>query len=308
MSESKHPIASLSGDVTIAVAAHGNAEATQACLQAIFASATGDYELILVDDCSADENATLNVFLEAQRTHCNTIIFQSQDLNLEYSGSVDAVLSHSSGKYIFFVSNDIIVTPYYLSVLLEAVASNPRVGVARGSSNFVDNGLESHNLKPINTIENMENVFDEGRDVYSLFGNLAAVDEYLTGDAFIVSRELIDAIGTYDPFFYGYFADHDYGLRAQLAGFETLLLPGAYAYHMAQANLNYLENEQREAKLRRRWLRVIENWARFKIKYNLPVEMEYTTLKAVPWEKLRQEPFNKARHYSTAKDYSAFRL
>ena len=305
---SEHPIANLSSDVTIAVAAHGNSRATEACLQAILNSAQGDYELILIDDYSADENATLNTFIEARDLHLNTKIFQSSVVNLEYSGSVNAILSHAAGNYIFFISNDILVTPYYFSALLEAAEASRKIGIIRGSSNFVDNGLETHNLKSINAIESLENLFDTGRDVYSLFGSLKVPDEYLTGDAFMTTRPLLDAIGTYDQLFYGYFADTDYGLRAQIAGFETILLPRAFAYHMADTNFNYLDQEQREEKLRRRWFRVIENWARFKIKYHLPVEMDYTNINAIPWEKLRQENFDQSRHYSPPGNYSMYQI
>ncbi len=303
-----HPVVSLSDRVTIAVAAHGNAEATQLCLEAILRSVEGDYELMLVDDCSSDDNSTLSIYQKARRQHERTLIYQSIDQNLEYSGSVNAALSHGKGDYIFFISNDIITTPYYFSAILKIALDTPGVGTIRGSSNFVDNGLESHNLQPINTIENLRDVFQEGRDVATLFGELNVPEAYLTGDAFMVTRELIEKIGTFDPLFYGYFSDHDFGLRAQIAGFSTLLAPGAYAYHIAQSNFNFLSSSEREKKLLKRWTRVFENWARFKMKYRLPVELEYGSINDIPWQELGQEPFSSARHFSPPGDYAKFQL
>ena len=78
-----HPVVSLSDRVTIAVAAHGNAEATQLCLEAILRSVQGDYELILVDDCSADNDTILSVYREARKQHERTLIYQAVDQNLE---------------------------------------------------------------------------------------------------------------------------------------------------------------------------------------------------------------------------------
>jgi len=303
-----HPVVSLSDRVTIAVAAHGNAEATQLCLEAILRSVQGDYELILVDDCSADNDTTLSIYREVRKQHERTLIYQAVNQNLEYSGSVNAALSHGRGDYIFFISNDILTTPYYFSAILQIAAATPRVGTIRGSSNFVDNGLESHNLQPINTIENLRDVFQEGRDVATLFGDLNVPEAYLTGDAFLVSRELIEKIGTFDPLFYGYFSDHDFGLRAQIAGFSTLLAPGAYAYHIAQSNFNVLSSSEREQKLLKRWTRVFENWARFKMKYRLPVELAYGSINDIPWQELCAEPFSTERHFSPPGDYKKFQL
>jgi GT2 family glycosyltransferase len=304
----EHPVVPLSERVTIAVAAHGNAQATTACLRGILLSARGDFELILVDDCSPDGTATMEAFEEAKRQHANTTIYQSLARNLEYSGSVNAILSHAKGEHIFFISNDIITTPYYFTIILEIAESEPEIGIIRGSSNFIDNDLESHNLKPIHTIQTIEDVFREGQDVATLFGCYHVTDDFLTGDAFMVSRALLNKIGTFDPLFYGYFADHDFGLRAQIAGFSTLFAPGAYAYHMEQSNLNYLSETERENKLQRRWRRVIENWARFKMKYGLPVELEYTAMKHIPWDLIRAEPFSPQRHYSKPADYTSLRL
>ncbi|MEB3335724.1 MAG: glycosyltransferase [Cyanobacteriota bacterium] len=303
-SDVNHPVAVLDDKVTIAVAAHGNLDATRTCLEAILRSARGAYELLLIDDCSKDDNATFAVFQQAKERHVNTVIYQTTTKNLEYSGSVNAILSHAKGEFIFFVSNDIITTPYYFSTILHIAEVNPMAGLIRGSSNYVDNGLASHNLQPINTINTLEDVFREGRDVAGLFGDYCVEDPYLTGDAFMVSRGLIEKIGTYDPLFYGYFSDHDYGLRATIAGYSLLLAPGAYAYHMEHANYKHLNEEEYQQKLMRRWRRVMENWARFKMKYHMPVELEYNSTNDIPWADLSQEEFTVERHFSPPGNYS----
>ena len=77
-------------------------------------------------------------------------------------------------------------------------------------------------------------------------GTLKATEEFLTGDAFMVTRQLIKKIGGYDPLFYGYFSDHDYGIRARIAGLSTLLAPGAYAFHLADSNFDHLDKKSRE--------------------------------------------------------------
>jgi GT2 family glycosyltransferase len=297
------PVA-LGEDVSIATAAHGNAETTRNCLDSLFKSATGPYELILVDDCSPDGGAIRSLFSAAKRHHPNTRLFCFTE-NLEYSGSLRAILSHARGRWVFFISNDIFVTPFYVRMLLDVAKANSRLGIVRGSSNFVDNGFPSHNL-PVPSVSTLQSLFQAGGEIAAAHGDAWQPDPFLVGDAFLVTRAVLDRIGTFDPLFFGYFADGDYGLRAQIAGFELALVPGAFAYHRRDANLNYLPEELRKAKLNRRWMRVYENWARFKLKYDLPVPMEYPAVDKVPWTQLACAPFDKTRHFSEPGDYSGY--
>jgi GT2 family glycosyltransferase len=296
----------LDQSISIGIAAYGNAEVTRRCLEALFRSTRGDYELILINDNSPDAGLTLNTFRWASSIHENTLIYESRDQNLEYSGSVNLLLSHAKGDKIMFISNDIFVTPYYFRATLQACAATSNWGIIRGSSNFVDNGLSSHNIQPGNPINSLEDIFTESLNLYSLFADLCAPDPYLTGDAFIVNRELINKIGSFDPLFYGYFADHDYGLRAKIAGMETMLIPGAYAFHQAGSNVSYLSEEDQARKLSLRWARIHENWARFKLKYGICVEVPYTSVNDIAWNELASVSFNQEAHYISPKEYGAF--
>jgi len=295
----------LDQSISIGIAAYGNAEVTCRCLEALFRSTRGDYELILINDNSPDAGLTLNTFRWASSIHENTLIYESRDQNLEYSGSVNLLLSHAKGDKIMFISNDIFVTPYYLRAALQVIANTSNWGIIRGSSNFVDNGLSSHNIQPVKSITNLEDIFTESENLYSLFADIHVPDPFLTGDAFIVNRELINKIGSFDPMFYGYFADHDYGLRAKIAGMETLLVPGAYAVHQAGSNISYLCEEDQARKVSLRWARVHENWARFKLKYSIGVEIPYNSMHDIDWEGLASTSFNHQFHYVSLKDYGS---
>lgn len=279
----RFPRVRLDNEVTIGISAHGNHETTLKALTALFLSVEGDYELILVDDYSQDQ--TLDLFCIAADYHANTKVF-SFDKNLEYSGSLNAILSHAVGKYIIFLSNDILVSPAYIHKLLEVARHSEEFGIVRGCSNFVDNGLPEHNIKSDYELNSLGQMFIFAEEIKRKQGDELVFENFLTGDAFLVSRKVIDAIGTLDPTFYGYFADQDLGLRAMSAGFKLVLARGAFAAHDHTANLDYLSESERTAKTSRRWARVYENWARFKIKYGLPVEQAYAGVRLVPWQRL----------------------
>lgn len=294
----------LDDRVSIAIAAHGNVEASKKCLECLFRSIEGSFELLLIDDCSPDNGATRSLFCEAGKLHRNTKVFVFSE-NLEYTGSVNAALSHAGGDLVFFLSNDIYVTGHYFAGLIQAAIAHPSA-ILRGSSNFVDNEQPTHNFTTEQEIKTLDDLMFEARAISNRYGIGTLPDKYLVGDAFVVSRPVIEKIGTFDPLFYGYFGDQDYGLRARIAGFELLLVQGAFAYHDRDINIAYLPEAEREAKLERRFMRVYENWARFKLKYGIPVSETFPGTNEVPWDRLAAAPFSSDLHYSKPGTYSKF--
>ena len=293
----------LGSNVTIGMSAYGNSKATQQALQALLSSAEGEFELILVDDNSPDNTRAL--FLDTQKAHKNTRLF-GFDENKEYSGSLNAILSHAQGDFVLFLSNDIYVTPSYIRELLNVATQNASFGIVRGCSNFVDNGLATHNIPLPPELAGWHDLSAFAADIERENTGKYIFDVYLTGDAFLVTRAVIEKIGTIDPLFYGYFADHDYGIRARVAGFELVLAKGAYAVHDRAANFEYLPTHLKERKLNTRWIRVYENWARFKMKYGLPVELSNANFDNAAWNRLSSQDYSHEQHYTSPKDYSDY--
>ncbi len=299
---------SLDSSITIGISAYGNHETTKHCLRVIHDAFGGDYELILVDDCSPDGGLITRLFLEAAEEHKNTKIYKF-DENKEYSGSLNCILSESTGDRVFFVSNDIFISPSYIQAMLEVANSNPNIGIVRGVSNFVDNcGKKTHNISIGDKIKRLEDVAPFGQNLFALEKSSYFEENFLTGDAFMTKREVISRIGTFDPLFYGYFADHDYGIRAMKAGFKLAVAKGAFAYHHRHSNFEYLEKAEREKKLNARWAKVHENWARFKLKYNLPINRMYELdmLVRIDWDSLNAIAEDLEKLYIPPVDYSKY--
>ncbi len=290
-----HEKMELGEDVTIAMPAYGNYAATVSALQSLFLAARGNFELLLVDNASPDP-AVSQLLRQAKAEHENTTLF-SFTQNCEYSGALNTILSHARGQWIFFLSNDIFVTPYYLREILRVAQSNPKYGIVRGISNFIDNGKSSQQLRLPFQPTNYEELFELGHKASLQMPEEPIIDEFLTGCAFLVSRKLLDTIGTLDPRFYGYFSDSDLGIRAQIAGFDQVFVRRAFAYHQQSANFNYLPEDLKNEKLNQRWSLVEKNWQHFKEKYGMPADVPYTSISNVPWSRLASQTFDKSIHY-----------
>jgi len=287
------------------VAAYGNYETTRHCLNAILAALDGDFELILVDNGSPDDGKIFQLFLDTTRNHNNTKIYKFPE-NIEYSGAVDCILSHASGEKVFFLSNDIFTSEAYFRCLIDISNENKHLGIVRGVSNFVDNDKLTHNINTSKEIKHFDDIKKYSVSLLSQKKSLFLEEDYLTGDAFLVKKEVISKIGTFDPLFFGYFADHDFGIRVQRAGYKLGVACGAFAYHHQDANFNYLPKDVRNKQINSRWSKVFENWARFKLKYDLPISMAYTSINDIDWQALNFPENEITSFFVGPKNYSEF--
>ena len=194
--------------------------------------------------------------------------------NLGYIQSVNCILSNATGEKIIFVSNDIIINPYFLDELINVSITSKNIGYVRGVSNFVDTDLEIHNidLKNFKTNEPIK----IAKEIFLKNKNDYIEEEYLCGDCFLINRDLIEKIGYFDcTNFKDYFGDLDFSMRAKAFDYKCLVSKGAFCYHHKGINLDYLPEEQKKAKIRRRNIFLAEDWARFKLKYSLPISYVY---------------------------------
>ena len=277
------------GLLSIGVAAHGNVETTAECLECLLDSIGGDFELLLIDDQSPDD--MLSLYRAAAGLHPNTRIYRFDD-NLEYTHSVNCLLNEASGERVLFVSNDILITPEYVVGLLEAMI-DPQVGIARGVSNFVDNALPTHNIVLESEIENRGQMYALARKIYAE-GSLPLLDDpFLIGDAFMVSRSLLNVIGGFDVRYHGYLSDIDFGIRAVGAGFRRVLSRKAFAWHAKDANFEFLDAAAAKEKLARRWQRIGLAWGVFREIWELDKLPEnWPGMDSVPLAELDQRARN----------------
>jgi len=288
--------------ITIGVAAYGNLEITKKCIEAIKNSIEGNFEIILIDDCSPDNGHIKEYFLSLKNEFNDIKIFYFSE-NLGYIQSVNCILSHATSDKIIFVSNDIIINPYFLDELIKISNTIENIGYARGVSNYVDTGLKNHNINLANFTSKNPN--DIAKEVFSKNKDNYFEEEYLCGDCFLVNRELLNKIGYFDSVnFKDYLGDLDFGLRAKAFGFKCIVSKGAFCYHYAGINFEYLSENERKIKLRRRNAYLMEDWARFKIKYDLPITLIYPGINKINFSQIRNKVNKKLE--INKKDYSKY--
>jgi GT2 family glycosyltransferase len=222
--------------LSIIVPARNGPELTGRCLGSILFSLSRlqlPAEFILIDDASPASEQIVEVF---RRTRANASgqghewkIVRSKT-HRHYSGVFSIGLELATRDAIFFISNDMMVTPTFIQTLLAVSALSEDFGIVRGTSNFTDSHPE-HRVEPPQELATYKEIFEFSSQVFNGNGCRFVEDHVLSGDAILVKRALVQRIGALDLRFFGYFGDIDYGMRAHLAGFKLVCAKGAWLYH-----------------------------------------------------------------------------
>ncbi|MBT5872649.1 MAG: glycosyltransferase family 2 protein [Candidatus Latescibacteria bacterium] len=218
--------------VTIIIPIHNGILDTLECLDSLKLLEYANLRLLVVDNGSSDNSAEAISSWRQKNTMALTVITVSQ--NLGFTGGCNFGIRHAQGlgtEYILLLNNDTVVTPDFLSVLVEVSENNDDVG-AVGPKIFqfnTDRIIDSAGVSAITTLGQPflrghglpdRGQFDEQTEV-----------PYVTGCALLIKSTVIDQIGLLDTDYVSYFEDFDWGLRIIQSGYRCLYVPHAVIEH-----------------------------------------------------------------------------
>ena len=180
-------------------------------------------ELILVDNASSDGSAAL---VEAAFPGVRVL---RSETNLGFGGGSNLGARHARGEFLAFLNPDTTVQPGWLDALLAALQANPDAGLATARILLLDDPQR------INTCGNEIHI--SGLTLCRGMGQPSTafpdLDEVgaVSGAAFAMRKALFETLHGFDESFFLYMEDTDLSLRARLAGWRILYVPGSIVYH-----------------------------------------------------------------------------
>lgn len=194
-------------------------------------------DFVLISDHSDEQADIVGIFaaFRAANPDLSIRIFQASKW-LHYTGVFSLGLSSITRGDVFFLSNDMLITPYFLTAILGVASLADTAGTIRGTSNCAD-GHPEYSITPPSGMKSTDEIF---RFSGAIYGSNALGYEpvrFFSGDAVLVKRALIDKIGVMDVGLFGYYGDVDYGIRAKLAGFDLVCAKGAWLYHLGGGHM-----------------------------------------------------------------------
>jgi GT2 family glycosyltransferase/glycosyltransferase involved in cell wall biosynthesis len=220
--------------IDVVVCVHNALEDVRRCLWSLLAKSDRPLRLILVDDGSAAETAGyLRAVVEANPKV--TLVHNATVRG--YTVAANQGMRETTADYVIVLNSDTIVADGWLARLLEAGASDERIGIIGPLSNAASHQSvprlrdadrwATNPLPPWMTPDAMAAVV--ARASTGRYPRLP----FLNGFCYVIRRAVIDAIGLFDEehFASGYSEENDYSYRARQAGFELAVADQGYVFH-----------------------------------------------------------------------------
>jgi len=262
-------------NASIIVLAYNHLEETTApCLESILEHTDlNSNELIVVDNASSDGTAAYLSEFQAKHPDVQLCL---NDVNKGYAGGNNDGIRLAKGRVLILLNNDTLVGPGWLTPLVDALDSDPSVGMVGPVTNSAGN--EQRIVLPDVTPDS----FVRATAPYlAMQAGAYSETEKLGFFCVAISRGLIEKIGMLDEAFgIGMFEDDDLCVRATRAGYRLLISEGSFVYHKGSVSFSKLGAEKYQGLF-------FKNLAYFFEKH--AAAWTYTDIAIAAWKRLKQD-------------------
>jgi len=240
----------LAPAVSIVIPVFNQLEYTKNCLESIRMNTRIPYEVIVVNDGSTDGTAE---YLMTQKD----LIIITNKKNYGYPYSCNQGIRKAVNKHVVLLNNDTIVTENWLVNLLEVMEQNPKTGIVGPVSNKIS-GLQFDSEANYTSIPAMhfyaKSIHEKRKYSWMPSPRVAFI-------CALINKELISILGGLDERFSpGNFEDDDFCLRAQLAGYKTIIAQDVFIHHFGSKSFKANGNEEYAKRLERNKQIFVDKW------------------------------------------------
>lgn len=170
-----------------------------------------------MDNNSSDES------VEFVTTSYPQIKIVKLDKNYGFAEPNNIGAKNASGEFLLFLNNDTIVTPNFISELIEVVKSDPKIAIC-----------QSLLLRQNGDIDSSGDFVDTLGMAYSSHQQPKGIQPILSarGASMLVRKDIFLELGGFDKNYFASFEDIDIGWRAWIWGYKVLLVPDSIVYHL----------------------------------------------------------------------------
>jgi GT2 family glycosyltransferase len=225
-------------DLSVVVVTWNAAAFIEDCLRSCVESCDSaglEYELIVVDNASADNTVSL-----AEQSGTRVSVIRNAE-NRGFATANNQGASRATGRALLFLNPDTITDSAALGHLWRFLFGSERIGAVCPSLQYED-GAFQHSAFSFPTVASMAldvwsphhrftNGRINGRYPRSAYDHPFKID-YALGACFMVRREAFDRVGPWDEGFFLYYEEVDWFVRLRAAGYEAWCVPDAAVTHL----------------------------------------------------------------------------
>ena len=228
------------GVVSVIVVNWNRRELLRACLESLAAQTYAPLEVVLVDNGSTDGSAEM---AEAEFGGRLALTVFRSPVNLGFCAGNNRGIERARGELIALLNNDAEAGPEWAAELAAVFEGRPEVGMAASKI------LVHEDPKRIDKVGHLIYLDGQnrGRGTGQIDrGQFDRAEEVLWPDgcAAMYRRAMLDEIGLFDEDFFAYADDAELGLRARIAGWRCMYVPGAVVRHHRGSSLGLLSSRR----------------------------------------------------------------
>jgi len=192
-------------------------ELLKQCLNSLVQTEYSNYEIIVVDNNSNDGSQE---FLKKNYPNIQVI-----NLNKNYGFAIpnNVAAKVSKGKHLVFLNNDTIVTPTWLTELVNVLEQDKKIVIAQSLLLKSDGGVDSSG-----------DFIDKWGSAYSDLIIPTKLRYILSarGACMIIRKDVFLDLGGFDESYFASFEDVELGWKAWLWGYKAVVVPSSIVYHL----------------------------------------------------------------------------
>jgi GT2 family glycosyltransferase len=214
--------------ITAIVLNYSTPDATARAVRSLQSSSLVPTRIIVLDNGSPDDSAGA-----LRRTLSGIDVIESPT-NLGFAAGCNLAIERAltdRPDYVLLVNSDAMLAPDALT-LMHAAACEPGVGLvtpailSAGETERIDSLGISYSRR-----SGRMRQIASGKSARSIAAHEPFQVDAGSGCALLIRREVFERVGLFDPDYFFFFEDVDLCLRAHGAGYSTLCVPAARAYH-----------------------------------------------------------------------------
>lgn len=242
--------------VSVVVVNWNRRELLRLCLQSLTSQSVPPVEILVVDNGSTDGSLEM-VEREFAGTGGIPVLVIRNDRNLGFCEANNQGIEAARGDMVALLNNDAEADPGWLEALTRAFVGRPDVGMAASKILVHGDPARIDKVGHLIFLDGQNRGRGTGqRDD----GRFDRVEEVLWPDgcAAMYRRSMLEEIGGFDEDFFAYADDAELGLRARIAGWGAIYVPGARVLHHRGTTLGLLSTRRIELIERNRILLVFK--------------------------------------------------
>lgn len=210
---------------SIVILTFNQLEYTKLCVESIIKFTPEPHEIIFVDNGSSD--GTVRWLKTQCIRHQNYRLIRNKT-NKGFAAGCNQGIEAAYGEYILLLNNDVIVTPNWLTGMLNCLNSDIKSGIVGPMTN----NISGPQRVPRVAYESLEDMPAFAERFFREHRHRRIPYQRIVGFCMLFRRTLVDRIGLLDPSFgTGNFEDDDFCLRAALHGHRNYIAADVFFHH-----------------------------------------------------------------------------